>query len=275
MRDRREALSHVEGKADRNMIIRLARNDFRTKFAGAYLGIVWAFVQPVVTVFIYWFVFQKALHAGTQAARSGIAVPYVLWLVAGLVPWFYFSEAVTSGTRVLTDYSFLVKKVVFRIDILPIVRILSSLYVHVFFIVIMLILYTALKLYPTIYAVQIIYYSFGMIMLCLGLTYLFSAIAVFFRDLNQIVNIAVQVGIWFTPIMWNINAMDFSRALKLILKVNPMFYIVQGYRDALVDHLWFWERPWETLYFWVLVVVIYIIGVHVFNKLRPHYADAI
>ncbi len=257
------------------MIWRLARNDFKTKFAGSYLGIVWAFIQPVVTVFVYWFVFQKALHAGTQGARAGIEIPYVLWLIAGLVPWFYFSEAMNTGSRSLLDYSFLVKKVVFRIEVLPVVRALSSLFVHVFFVAFMLILYSAYSLYPTLHTLQILYYSFGMVVLCLGFGYLCSAISVFFRDLVQITSIALQVGIWFTPIMWNVRAMDFSPALMRLLELNPMFYVVQGYRDALIEHVWFWEHPRLTIYFWVFTLVVLLLGRAVFKKLRMHFADVL
>ncbi len=255
------------------MVWNLARDDFRQKFAGSYLGVIWAFVQPVVTVLLYWFVFQKALHVGTQAARAGIEVPYVLWLIAGLVPWFFFSEAASTGTRVLLDYSFLVKKVLFDIRILPLVRVISSLFVHAFFVGFMLLLFTVSKLYPTIYAVQILYYSLGLILLSLGFCYLTSAIAVFFRDLTQIISILLQVGIWFTPIMWNIEAMQFSRPLMILLRINPLFYIVQGYRDALIYQKWFWERPVDTGIFWGVVIVLLLLGRAVFRRLRPHFAD--
>ncbi|MBQ2626478.1 MAG: ABC transporter permease, partial [Eubacterium sp.] len=135
----------------RRMIGSLARNDFKRKFAGSYLGIVWAFVQPVVTVFVYWFVFEKALHAGTQGTKAGITVPYVLWLIAGLVPWFYFSDAVNAGTRALLDYSYLVKKVVFKISALPVVKVISSLFVHLFFIAFTLVMYAVYRFRPTLY----------------------------------------------------------------------------------------------------------------------------
>ena len=265
----------ITAKEKTKMIRRLARDDFRQKFAGSYLGVIWAFIQPVVTVLVYWFVFQKALHSGTQAARAGIAVPYVLWLIAGLVPWFYFSEALNSGTRVLLDYSFLVKKVVFRIEILPVVRAVSSLYVHAFFVAFMLVLYTLYGLYPSWHTVQILYYSFGMILLCLGITYLTGSIAVLFRDLTQVVSIVLQVGIWFTPIMWNIRALSFSKPLMAVLRVNPMFYIVQGYRDALIDQVWFWQRPAATLVFWAEVAFLLIIGRTAFRRLKVHFADVL
>ena len=161
---------------NRRLIRRLAKNDFKTKFAGSYLGIVWAFVQPVITVVLYWFVFEKALHVGTQSTKAGITVPYVLWLVAGLVPWFYFSDSWISGTNVLLEYNYLVKKVVFRISILPVVKVISSLFVHVFFLAFMVVLYCIYGRFPGIAVIQIFYYSFCVIILSLGLSYLTSEI---------------------------------------------------------------------------------------------------
>ena len=81
---------------------------------------------------------------------------------------------------------------------------------------------------------------------------------------------------WMTPIMWNIQMVQgrFPWLVNL-LKLNPVFYIVQGYRDSMFAEKWFWERPVWTIYFWVLVLFIYISGTHVFQKLRPHFADVL
>ena len=92
---------------------------------------VWAFVQPVITVLLYWFVFEKGLNSKATDLRTGIEIPFVLWLTAGLVPWFYFQEALNGGTGVLVEYSYLVKKVVFQID-MPIIKIIST-YLHICF----------------------------------------------------------------------------------------------------------------------------------------------
>ena len=103
--------------SNRKLIWDLSKNDFKTRFAGSYLGIIWAFVQPIVTVLVYWFVFEKGMHASGINLRSGITAPFVLWLIAGLVPWFFFQEVLSGGTNALMEYSYLVKKVVFQIDI--------------------------------------------------------------------------------------------------------------------------------------------------------------
>ena len=99
--------------ASRKLIVNLAKNDFKKKFAGSYFGVVWAFIQPVITVLLYWFVFEFGLHQKVNDLRTGIEVPFVLWLMGGLVPWFYFQEALNGGTGVLDEYSYLVKKVGF------------------------------------------------------------------------------------------------------------------------------------------------------------------
>ncbi len=257
------------------LIINLAKNDFKTRFAGSYLGVVWAFVQPVVTVFVYWFVFEKALNVAGRSTRAGIEVPYVLWMIAGLVPWFFFSEAVSFGTSCLLDYNYLVKKVVFNISTLPVVKVAASLFVHVFFIAFMIILYGIYGFYPNVYMLQIIYYSFATILLILGIIYITSAVVVFFKDLTQIINIVLQVLVWMTPIMWNMDGMNLSPTVRTLLMANPMYYIVDGYRDAMINNVWFWEKPGLTLYFWVVTLILLALGNFVFSKLKAMLADVL
>ena len=265
--------------ANRTLTMRLARNDFKTRFAGSYLGIIWAFVQPIVTVLVYWFVFEKALNQGTQSTKAGISVPYVLWLLGGLVPWFYFSEAVNNGTNTLVEYSYLVKKVVFNISTLPVVKLLSSVFVHLFFVAFMLIMYLCYGFMPTLYTLQIVYYSFAMMVLCAGIIYATSAITAFFRDASQIVGIIMQVGIWATPIMWNMDGMiergSLHGPLMVILQANPMYYIVSGYRDSLINNVWFWEKPTLTIWYWAIAILFFVLGTSIFRKLRPHFADVL
>ena len=256
-------------KQDMKLISTLARNDFKTKYAGSYLGIIWAFVQPVVTILVYWFVFSTV--------RSGAkrAVPFVLWLIAGLVPWFFFQDSLNSGTNALIEYSYLVKKVVFKIDILPIVKLFSALYVHLFFMAVVVVLYTAMGFFPGITVIQLLYYSFAMFFLVLGIVYLTGAVVIFFRDLTQIIAIALQVGVWLTPIMWNFDDLRLGKRLTYIFKLNPMYYIVSGYRDSLIEGRWFWQRPVLTLYFWLFAAFMFWFGRRTFRKLKIHFADVL
>lgn len=254
---------------NRKLIWSLSKNDFKTRFAGSYLGIVWAFVQPVVTVLVYWFVFQVGLKAGRTNEY-----PFVVWLVAGLVPWFFFSEALNGGTNALIEYSYLVKKVVFKISILPIVKVMSAVFVNAFFILFTLVLCSCYGYTPSLYTIQIIYYLICNFLLVLGLSYFTAAIVVFFRDLTQIINILLQVGMWITPIMWDAEQMLSPKLLK-IFKLNPVYYIVDGFRDSLLAGIGFWEKPMWTVYFWLFVIIVFSIGVSVFKRLRVHFADVL
>ena len=188
--------------SNKKILMQLAKNDFKTRFAGSYLGIVWAFIQPIVTVFVYWFVFEKGLRSGAM-----LDVPFILWLIAGLIPWFFFADALNGGTNTLVEYNYLVKKVVFQINILPFVKVLSNFFVHIVFVTFGLVLYILYGYFPDLYWLQIIYYSLCCFVLVLGLSYATAALLVFFRDLTQIVGIVLQVGIWMTPIMWNMETM--------------------------------------------------------------------
>lgn len=254
----------------KKLLFDLSKNDFKTKYAGSYLGIVWAFIQPIVTVLVYWFVFEKGLKSGGVSE-----VPFVLWLIAGLVPWFFFSDAWNGGTGALIEYQYLVKKIVFQINILPIVKVLSALYVHLFFVVFTLFLYICYGYMPDLYTLQIVYYTFAAFIMVLGLCYITSAIVGFFKDLTQIIGIILQVGVWMTPIMWNIDGMDIPQWLKYIFEMNPMYYIVTGYRDSLINKVWFWERTGLTIYFWIFTLFILGLGMVIFKKLKVHFADVL
>lgn len=124
---------------NRRLVAKLAKNDFKTRYAGSYLGIVWAFIQPVITILVYWFVFSVGFRSGT----GDLGVPFVLYLVAGIVPWFFFQDALMGGTNSLLEYNYLVKKVVFNISVLPVVKIISAMFVHAFFVLFTIILYAA------------------------------------------------------------------------------------------------------------------------------------
>lgn len=253
-----------EGK----LIFNLAKNDFKTKYAGSYLGIIWAFIQPVIMIVVYWFALDIGLRSGNMVDH-----PFVLWLMCGLVPWFFFAEALGSGTNALMDYSYLVKKVVFHIDILPIVKVISALFIHLFFVTIVIILHAFYGYYPDLYTLQIPYYILALFLLVLGICYLTSAVVIFFKDLSQIIGIILQVGIWATPIMWDPSRI--SEKVNQIMKINPLYYIVNGFRDALLNKVWFFEHPLWSAGFWLAVVMTFLVGRLIFKKLRVHFADVL
>lgn len=248
----------------------LAKNDFATRFAGSFFGIVWAFIQPMVLILMYMFIFQVAFPANPVDGKY----PYVLWLVAGLIPWFFFSEAVVNSTNCLLEYSYLVKKIVFPINILPFVKIISSLFVHLFFIAFTLLISVIVGNFPGPYFFQVIYYLVCLILLISALGFFTSSILPFFRDFMPIVNIIMQVGMWLTPILWDVEVLK-NPILKLIMKANPVAYIVNGYRETYLGIGWFWENPLYMAYFWCVLLLLGTLGIVSFRKMTPHFADVL
>lgn len=263
----------VELWQNRRLIWKLAKNDFKKRYAGSYMGALWAMVQPVVTVVMYYIVFDKIMGNGGGGLRDSGNVPFVLFLTAGLVPWFYFNEAWTNATNALREYDYLVKKVVFKISVLPIIKAIAATFIHVFFVVILLIVAAVYGYYPSVYTLQLLYYSACLFVFVLALSYTTCAVAVLFKDITQIINIILQVGIWATPIMWNIDSL--SPGWKIFFKLNPLVYIVNGYRDAIYGEAWFFADFFSMMYFYVVTAVLFGIGAIIFKRLKVHFADVL
>ncbi len=254
---------------NKRLLLRFSLNDFKAKYAGSFLGVFWAFINPMVTIVVYWFVFEKGLKAGMTDG----SIPFILYLTTGIITWFFFSDTLMSATNCFREYSYLVKKVVFNIKILPTAKLMSNLYTHFFFIGIAFILTTIYGFYPTLHSLQIIYYLFCLVMFLTGLTWITASIQPFFSDITQLINVVMQVLMWGTPILWDIK--QFPPQFTMFFKLNPLFYIVQGYRDSFFGKAWIWDHWHLTIYFWCFTLVMMIIGSVVYTRLRPHFSDVL
>lgn len=253
---------------DRYLMLDLAQKDFKSKFAGSVFGILWAFVQPLMTILVYWFAFQFGFRSGDVGN-----VPYTLWFLAAIVPWLFIAESISASANCFIEYSYLVKKVVFNIDILPMTKILSSFIIHICFLILVQIIYIAFGIWPTFKIIQLLYYTICAIMFTFSISLIFASVIVFFRDLSRIISIILLAGMWTTPIAWNIDF--FSEKVQYILKLNPFFYIVEGYRDSFIGREWFFQK-WElTLYFWGITLIFLSLGTVLYNRLKPHFADVL
>jgi ABC-type polysaccharide/polyol phosphate export permease len=254
---------------NRRLLLTLAVDDFKQEYLGSYLGLIWAFIKPAVFITVIWFVFE----VGLRSAPSTNGVPFVLWLINGFAAWFFFSESLSSGVRAIISKSFLVKKVDFRTSILPVVTILSALIIHMIFLVILVIIFLCNGYFPTVCWLQLPFYTVCLFILLLGLNWLVASLRLFVKDIKHIVNIILQVGFWGTPIFWSMKLVPDK--YQFIIKLNPMYFIVSGYRDAFINKQWFWNRGNELVVFWMTTIFFFILGAVVFKRLRPHFGDVL
>jgi ABC-type polysaccharide/polyol phosphate export permease len=252
----------------RSLIFNLARRDIQSRYLGSYLNFIWAFVQPTITILLLWFVFDVGFKVPPVENY-----PFILWLIAGIIPWFFFAESLGNATYSILDYSYLVKKVVFKVSVIPIIKILSALFIHLFFIAVIFLSFLAYGYRPRLSNLQIFYYLFAMIVLVVGLSWITSSLVIFVKDVGQVVAMVLQFGFWITPILWNIKMIP--ERYQNIMKLNPVYYITEGYRNSFMSGIWFWEYPRWTFEFWIVTGFIFIFGAMLFLKLRPHFADVL
>lgn len=253
---------------DLGFIRDFAINDFKAKYAGSVLGFAWGFIQPVVTILMYWFVFQ--IGFGSQPVGG---VPFILWLSSGIVAWFLISDCISGTVPALVEYKFLVKHIVFNVRILPIVKVIAVMFVQVFLLVFTAVFFALMGYPPTWYYFQLLYYLAYSFFLITGIGYVLSASYVFIRDINQLVTVVLQLVFWFTPIVWNIDTMP--QIVKTISAWNPFYFIVRGYRDTFAYGIGFWEYGWMNLFFWALAIVVFFAGRKAFIKFCDLFADVI
>jgi lipopolysaccharide transport system permease protein len=252
----------------RFLILEMAKRDVAQNQVGSLLGFIWTFINPLVLICILWIVFTKGFKTPTVTG-----VPFVVWLTAGLIIWNAFSESLNGATIAVRTNPHLVKKVLFPLSVLPVVKLVASLMVHVVFILILIALILLYGLPGSIYWVQCVYYLGAMMIFVLGLSWLTSSLFVYIRDVGQVVNILLQFGFWFTPIFWPLEIMP--EGARVWFKLNPMFYLVQGYRESFLGFVPFWHHPVLTIYFWSITVVLFVLGAIVFQRLRPSFADVL
>ena len=253
----------------RSILYELAKRDFQRQYMGSYLGFVWVYLQPLLFISVLYLVFTMGFKGG----GSTHGVPFSVYLISGMIAWFYIADNLNAGAAIIKQHAFLLKKVDFRLSMLPIVKLMSSAIPHFFFIFIALCIAALNGIYPTFYILQLIYYFIAMVALLLGISWLTSSTNIFVPDIAKFISVIVTFGFWLTPIFWDLAKVP--EQYQWIVKLNPAVYIIEGYRDSVINHIGFWEKPYDTLYFWTFTGLMLWSGIKVFKKLRPHFAEVV
>jgi len=253
----------------RSILYELAQRDFQRQYMGSYLGFIWVYLQPLLFIGVLYTIFTMGFKSGS----STHGVPFSVYLIIGMIAWFYIAENLNAGAAIIKQHAFLLKKVDFRLSMLPIVKLMSSAIPHFFFIFIALFIAMLNGIYPTFYTLQLAYYFVAMLILLLGISWLTSSTNIFVPDVAKLISVIVTFGFWLTPIFWDLAKVP--EQYQWIVKLNPAVYIIEGYRDSIINHVWFWEKPYDTLYFWGFTALMLWSGIKVFKKLKPHFAEVV
>lgn len=249
----------------REMINTMIKKDLRGRYKGSFLGFLWTFLNPLLQLFVYALVFPHVLRVEEQN--------YTMFVFVAIIPWTFFSTAITAGTTSVLSQSGLIKKVYFPREILPFTTTTSS---FINFLLSMIIVLLALivsgigisKYIILLPIVILVLYIFS-----LALSFIVSAITVYVRDLQYVVNIVLMLLIYLTPILYNMDM--FPESLAWVLNLNPLTHIIMGYKDILYNAPIYGTVPNLTPLIWVSIasVILLVIGYLIFKKLEKKFAE--
>lgn len=246
----------------RQMISSLVRRDLRGRYKGSVLGFMWTFLNPLFQLIVYTIVFSIIMRAGIER--------FYLFLFVALVPWIFFSTCVSAGSVCILSQQDMVKKIYFPREVLPITYVTSQFVNMLFsFVVIFAVIIVsgvgfniqALLFLPVIMLIEY--------MLALGITFLVSAVTVYFKDMQYILNIVTMAWMYMTPIVYSEDMVP-EKYLQLY-KLNPVTPIIIAYRDIL-----YYKRipDMSTLTMAVVSgIVVMLIGTFTFSRLKRHFAE--
>jgi len=254
----------------RELLVQLTIREITQRYRGTYLGILWSFITPFCMLLIYTFVFSIVFQAKWGQIDQEIGrSQFALTLYAGLIPFTVFSEVVNRAPMLILSVPNYVKKVVFPLEILPLVALGSAL-IHSLISIGILVVGVALLLgsvSPAIVLLPLAYVP--LILLCLGLGWFLASLGTYVRDIGQSVALVVQVLIFMSPVFYPITAVP--EQLRIVLYLNPLTTILDGFRRTL---LWQQTLAWEPWAAWTAITAgLALLGYVWFMKTKPGFAD--
>lgn len=246
----------------RDMIYSMVRRDLRGRYKGSVLGFLWTYINPLCQVIVYSAVFSVIFRVNIEK--------FYLYLIIGMMPWTFFHSSIQGGSTCIRGHADMIKKIYFPREVIPI-SFVTSTFVNMLlsFIIVFLALITAqwgvnplaLLFLPLIMMIEYL--------LTLGLTMIFAAINVYFRDMEQIIGVIMMAWIYITPIMYDVSYIP--EQLRTIFFLNPMTPVIIVYHDI----LYYKQIPAveNLVQSGLVALLIFAIGFVVFAKLERNFAE--
>jgi len=246
----------------------MSKHELASRYIGTVGGPMWAVLHPLMTVLVYWLVFSLGFKTVGPAG-----MPFVLYFISGFVPWLLFTNTLMGNVSVVTGNPHLVKKTVFPTEVLPIVNLVAETFTHITMLIILLLVVWLYGYQISPFIFQVVYYYFALCFCVLGLSWLLSSLQVFHRDVSHGVSVVLNFWFWLTPIVWTANMVP--EKYRWILRLNPLAYLVDGYRKSLLHHQPAWEDIIGGAYYWLVAIFIFVTGAYVFKRLSLEFADVL
>lgn len=255
-------------------IYTIAKYELLGDMRDSKLGIFWNFANPAIQILTYYFVFGIVLGRG-DITDFNRRVPFVQWMLCGMVVWFFISPCITKGANAIYAKKDVITKMRFPVSILPATEVCQQLFNHFCLMILLIIFLLSQGVVPTIDWLWLFYYLFCGICLGLAIVMVVSVLNMITRDVRKFILASMRLLLYLTPILWSIKRLDeaWMRPIKYIMKINPIYYIVCGYRDCFIYHfgpLFYWK---QMIVFWIIVVFLFAVGSLLMYKFKHKFID--
>jgi lipopolysaccharide transport system permease protein len=265
---RRELIDHAERIAPGaywELLMNLTKREVKGRYSQSFFGVAWAIAQPLATMAVFTLVFSRL------AKMPSMGAPYPLFAFAALVPWFFFMNSVSSGTLSLITYRNIVTKTYFPREIIPLAQVCSRFIDFFAAAALYAILMVAYGVHLGVWSLMAPVFFLLLILFTVGFTLATSAIDVFYRDVNPVVQIALQLWLYLTPVAYPLALVP--ERYRLLFILNPLSAIVEGFRAAVV----FNRAPdWPlTAVAAAIIAAVFVSAFIMFKRMDKYFADVI
>jgi len=254
---------------NRKLMGSMVRRDILSRYRGSFGGTVWTFLNPLLLMATYFFVFGVVLQTkfGADNSRTGFA----LYFLAGMLPWLAFSEAVGRSPYVILEYRTFVKKIVFPLETLPVNLVISGAVTEAFGVLVFLSALFGVRGAVPGTVVWLPLLIVPQILFTAGICWILAATGVYVRDLGQVIGYMLTLWFFLTPICYPESQLPVAAAQ--VLRLNPLFVLVRGYRAVFLEGGAPGMRGLVGL--WIASAAVAVIGYAWFHRLRKSFADVI
>ncbi|MCF6410120.1 ABC transporter permease [Pseudalkalibacillus salsuginis] len=256
------------------LVRRLSLYELKSSNSNNYLGMAWELINPLIQVAIYWFVFGYGIRKRADITlENGLEVPFLQWMLAGIIIWFFFYQSTIKGSKSIYTRLRMLSKMNFPMSVIPNYIIFSQFYIHAALGIITILVMQFSGFPINIYYLQFIYFIFATFMFIFALALVTSTLATIIRDVQMFLQATLRMLLYLSPILWQVSSID-NEFIQLVMKINPLYYLIEGYRAGFFGIGWYFIENWEyTLYFWAVTGMLLIIGSTIHVKFRRHFID--
>ncbi|MBL1229938.1 ABC transporter permease [Enterococcus sp. BWB1-3] len=253
------------------IIFRMSKYEEKATYQSHYLGLIWQILNPMIQIGIYYMIFGLGVNGGREIK----GVPFIVWMMIGISTWFFINGSVIGASNSIYRNVGLVAKMKFPVSALPSISIASNLINYFWMILITFLFLINAGIYPSLYWLQSLYYFAAMIIFIFSFSILNATLTTLVRDYHILLQSVFRVVFFISGPIWDIENRNLPVKLVRILKLNPFYYLIEGFRDSFLSREWFWEKGNYTMIFWLMALILLIIGSHLHLKFRAKFVDYI